>query len=248
MSTTVPDMMTKEVLKKSLVANDLPDYGSRQEMYDRLMSSGEKKKPGPKPKASVAKKAKTSPMFDEAEVAFYASERKNLVAQGLTGTAAQNAELKRRYAMVKQSKAKPSPPKQFSGTIKLPTLLSAEQLASANLALQSVENGAAGQIMYVYARKSPTSATPTSAAAKKTAKRPLPNSEEDNDGDDSEEDEEMAECESVVVMRLMKHDKAWLSAGCVAHGESGTGSKKTLAERLAQQLCNETDDDGDDDE
>ena len=56
----------------------------------------------------------------------------------------------------------------------------------------------------------------------------------------------MAACESVVVMRLMKHDKEWLSAGCVAHGESGTGSKKTLAERLAEQLCNETDHEDDD--
>ena len=58
MSTIVPETMTKEVLKKSLAANGLPDYGSRQEMYDRLLSSGEKKKPGPKPKVPAAKKAK----------------------------------------------------------------------------------------------------------------------------------------------------------------------------------------------
>ncbi len=251
MSSIVPETMTKEVLKKSLAANGLPDWGSRQEMYDRLMSSGEKKKPGPKPKVPDAKKAKTSPMFDQAELAFYASERKHLVAQGITGTAAQNAELKRRYALVKQSKVKPSPkqtspPKQTSGApIKLPTLLSAGQLATANLTLQGVENGAAGEIMYVYAHNA--AATPSSAEAKKTAKRSAPESdeEEDEDDDDEEEDEEMAACESVVVMRLMKHDKEWLSAGCVAHGESGTGSKKTLAERLAEQLCNETDDEDD---
>ena len=66
--------------------------------------------------------------------------------------------------------------------------------------------------------------------------------------EDDEEDEEMTECESVVVMRLMKHEKEWLSAGCVAHGERGSGSIKTLAERLAEQLCNETDDDNGDDE
>eukprot|EP00966_Prymnesium_polylepis_P136212 3147501-Prymnesium_polylepis.2 len=253
MSSIVPETMTKEVLKKSLAANGLPDWGSRQEMYDRLMSSGEKKKPGPKPKVPDAKKAKTSPMIDQAELAFYASERKHLVAQGITGTAAQNAELKRRYALVKQSKVKPSPkqtspPKQMSGTpIKLPTLLSAGQLATANLTLQGVENGAAGEIMYVYAHNAPVSATPSSAEAKKIAKRSAPESdEEDEEDDDEEEDEDMAACESVVVMCLMKHDKEWLSAGCVAHGESGSGSKKTLAERLAEQLCNETDHDDDD--
>ena len=80
MSSIVPETMTKEVLKKSLAANGLPDWGSRQEMYDRLMSSGEKKKPGPKPKVPDAKKAKTS--VDQAELwAFFASERKHLVAQ-----------------------------------------------------------------------------------------------------------------------------------------------------------------------
>ena len=60
--------------------------------------------------------------------------------------------------------------------------------------------------MYVYARNTAT-ATPSSAAAKKTAKRSAP----DDDNDDNEEDEEMTECESVVVMRLVKQNKEWLT-------------------------------------
>ena len=256
MSSIVPKDLTEEVLKKSLAANGLPDWGSRQEMYDRLMSSGEKKKPGPKPKVPDAKKAKTSPMVDQAEMAFYAAERKHLVAQGITATAAQDAELKRRYALVKQSKVKPSPKqtspaKQMSGTlIKVPNLLPAGQVAAANLTFQGVEKKAAGEIMYVYAHNAPVSATPSSAEAKKTAKRSAPESDdedEEEEDDDEEEDEDMDTCESVVVMRLMKRDKEWLSAGCVGFGKSGTGSKKTLAERLAKQLCDQTDH-GDDDE
>eukprot|EP00966_Prymnesium_polylepis_P137373 3174273-Prymnesium_polylepis.3 len=46
MSDSIP---SADVLRKSLAALGLSVYGTREKMYERLQSKGEKQKPGPKP-------------------------------------------------------------------------------------------------------------------------------------------------------------------------------------------------------
>ena len=48
MATTKIDLSVV-MLKKSLAANGLPQYGTKEQMLARLLGGGEKKKPGPKP-------------------------------------------------------------------------------------------------------------------------------------------------------------------------------------------------------
>ena len=53
--------MSVETLKKSLAANGLAQYGTKEQMLHRLLTGGtEKKKPGPKPKGDVPKKKKAN--------------------------------------------------------------------------------------------------------------------------------------------------------------------------------------------
>lgn len=239
MSSTVPENMTVEVLRTSLAANNMPIWGSREVMWTRLISGAERKKPGPKPGSKNATSSKTSkPMFDAAELKFYAEERPRLAAQGITDTTAQNAELKRRYALTKKPSATATPTAtatSATSTMKLPTLLDAAQLSTMGLKLISVEPTDNGQISYVYQKVAGSGTAPNVLKKRKTRE------EEEEEG--SEEDEEMSECEDIVTMRLVKRgDKEWLSKGCELYGVPVSGSKKVLAERLAEQLCNETDD------
>ena len=74
--------MTVETLKKSLAANGLAQYGTKEQMLHRLLTGGsEKKKPGPKPKGDVPKKKKPTSALASAtaagseEAAFMAAER-----------------------------------------------------------------------------------------------------------------------------------------------------------------------------
>ena len=76
MATTNIDLSV-DMLKKSLAANGLPQYGTKDQMLARLLGGGEKKKPGPKPKGDGAlpKKRKATStskpaMFDQAELSF----------------------------------------------------------------------------------------------------------------------------------------------------------------------------------
>ena len=76
--------MNVETLKKSLAANGLAQYGTKEQMLHRLLTGGtEKKKPGPKPKGDVPKKKKptsglatgvAAPTAGGEEAAFMASE------------------------------------------------------------------------------------------------------------------------------------------------------------------------------
>ena len=45
---TVPKGCSRKLLMSSLKANGQSAYGTKQEMYDRLVSGEERKKPGPK--------------------------------------------------------------------------------------------------------------------------------------------------------------------------------------------------------
>ena len=144
--------MNVETLKKSLAANGLAQYGTKEQMLHRLLTGGtEKKKPGPKPKGDVPKEKKSTsglatavsrPAAGGEEAAFMASERPCLIAQGITDPAALDAELKRRWTSVKKSKKSASPaPVAGSGLgmVKLPAPLDDAQMAAMGLGLSDAE-------------------------------------------------------------------------------------------------------------
>lgn len=275
MSTTDIEIPTAPVLRTSLKAMGLPVYGSREVMYQRLINGGEKKKPGPKPKStgplakSIAKPktsgvtthTKASPMFDAGELKFFADERPRLIALGITDPIAQNAELKRRYTELKKvtssplgllstgGKAKAPPAKKPSntsdGVIPFDNMLSASQLKQLNLVLVNVEPDASGKIIYNYKNKSKNPGKCTGAECEDDSD----NSDDDDSGSDSDGgDSAMDECEDIVTDRLKEWPKELLKAACKHHGVEVSGSKKVLAERVAEQLCNETDNENDDDD
>jgi hypothetical protein len=78
MATTKIDLSVV-MLKKSLAANGLPQYGTKEQMLARLLGGGEKKKPGPKPngdgtlpkkrKATSTSKAKPAALLRRPRVA-----------------------------------------------------------------------------------------------------------------------------------------------------------------------------------
>ena len=263
------DLPTAPVLRNSLEAMGLSTWGSREVMYQRLISGGEKKKPGPKPKTdgatkTIAKKTsgvststKAPPMFDAGELKFFAEERPRLIAQGITDPVAQNTELKRRYMSLKKATSSPGTmpaagkkatanhnAKAAGDTVVIPSTrpLSEAELKQLGLVLQNVEPDSNGKIMYNYHKKAVGKCTDAKCDADK--------SDGDSDGDsdeDSDNDSAMDECEDIVTMRLAKRGtKEWLAQGCELYGVAVSGSKKQLAERLAEQVCNETDDEEDD--
>ena len=258
------ELPSAPVLRTSLKAMGLPVYGSREVMYERLISGGEKKKPGPKPKPKTASgiskpiaKPKTSgvstttkaaPMFDAGELKFFADERPRLIALGITDPITQNAELKRRYTELKKAtsslgsmaaamvarkpKGKPTD-SDDTMIIPSPRAFSAAELKQLNLVLLNVEPDSSGNIVYNYQKK----------AGKCTASECDDDSDDDSDGDSA-----MDECEDIVIERLMGWPKELLKEACKHHGVEVFGSKKVLAERVGEQLCNETDGEEEDDD
>ena len=77
-----------DVLRTSLTALNLPIWGSREQMWERLKNGGEKKKPGPKPgkknKDTSAGTLSTTSLFEPGELKFYNAERPKLLALGIT--------------------------------------------------------------------------------------------------------------------------------------------------------------------
>ena len=247
------DRLSKDMLKKALAANGLPEYGSKPQMLARLLGAGEKKKPGPKPKAAPKKKKSTSDALgtDPAEKAFYDAERPRLAAMGITGDTEQNNELKRRWAATTQPK---NPTDVFKlpdmhDVVKLPTMLNPSQLVQLNYELSGIEQ-IKGKTLFVYKTKGAAQGvgSQTSGAAKDKKRKvsPVePNGCDEKDGDD-DEDEMDWPCE-VMVDRLMKHAKREsMAALCEDFGIRTTGTKKQLAEALAEQCHYETDNDDDD--
>ena len=92
-------------LRTSLAALDLPVWGSRDQMMQRLKNGGEKKKPGPKPgKKKKDTSGASNPMFEPGELKFYNAQRPKLIALGISDHAKLTTELKRRWEESKASK------------------------------------------------------------------------------------------------------------------------------------------------
>ena len=246
------------MLKNSLEANGLATYGTKEEMLQRLLAGGGKKKPGPKPKGDVPKKKKPTSALkppsavDSEEAAFMLAERPRVVSMGITDFAEQTAELKRRWAQVKKSKAKTSakPAAAVPGSIiKLPSQLDATQAASCGLTLVGTEPGPAG-MQFVYAPASAKKETTVSGAKRKMPEvAAMPADEDEEEDDDDDDDDEMQWACDVAAMRLVKKaKKEHLAALCGDFGVPVSGTKQELAELLAEQMHYETDDEEDDEE
>ena len=195
--------MNVETLKKSLAANGLAQYGTKEQMLHRLLTGGtEKKKPGPKPKGDVPKKKKKKATSDSAalagggeEAAFMAAERPRLAAL-FTDPAALEAELKRRWTSIKKSAksaptagkgATPAAGKGAAGIVKLPAALDAKQMAAMNLIFLTNEiSPMTGSPLYVYG---PAAAkVKAEPGCQRPAKKCKREEEEDDDDDDDDDD------------------------------------------------------------
>ena len=106
------------VLRTSLTALNLPIWGSREQMWERLKNGGEKKKPGPKPgkknkDTSGGGTLSTTSFFEPGELKFYNAERPKLLALGISDQIKLTTELKRRW---EESKTKTTSKKDTSGS------------------------------------------------------------------------------------------------------------------------------------
>ena len=238
-----------DVLRTSLSALSLPVWGSREQMWERLKNGGEKKKPGPKP----GKKKDTSggtggtggtatkPLFEPGELKFYNAERPKLLALGISDHIKLTTELKRRWD---ESKTKTtSTKKETKGgggqTFMSDTGLSALDMASAGLKLIGVDSSS-GRNKYVYEIGSNTmSPGGGSSSVTKKKKHKKEESSDDDSGDDSD-DSEMDRCEDIVAQRFRKMPKKLLKENLKVYKDKTTGTKKELAERLAENVTNET--------
>ena len=197
--------MNVETLKKSLAANGLAQYGTKEQMLHRLLTGGtDKKKPGPKPKGGDVPKKKKKATSDSAaladgggeEAAFMAAERPRLAAL-FTDPAALEAELKRRWTSIKKSAksaptagkgATPAAGKGGAGIVKLPAALDAKQMAAMNLTFLTNEiSSMTGSMLYVYGpAAAKVKAEPGCQRPAKKCKREE-EEEEDDDDDDAPE-------------------------------------------------------------
>ena len=237
-----------DVLRTSLTALNLPVWGSREQMWERLKNGGEKKKPGPKP----GKKTKdtsggggtfsSTSLFEPGELKFYNAERPKLLALGITDHIKLTTELKRRWEenKTKTTSAKKETKGGSGGqTFMSDTVISAVDMASAGLKLIGVDSSS-GRNKYVYeivAKKTSAPAGGASSARKK--KKRKEESSDDDSGDDSD-DSEMDRCEDIVAQRFRKMPKKLLKENLKVYKDKTTGTKKELAERLAENVTNET--------
>ena len=239
-----------DVLRTSLTALNLPIWGSREQMWERLKNGGEKKKPGPKPgkknKDTSAGTLSTTSLFEPGELKFYNAERPKLLALGITDQIKLTTELKRRWEESKH--AKTTSKKETKGgsgqTFMSDTVISAVDMASAGLKLVGVDSSS-GRNKYIYeivgkntsvAKNTSGSAGASSATKKKKRKE---ESSDDDSGDDSD-DSEMDRCEDIVAQRFRKMPKSLLKENLKVYKDKTTGTKKELAERLAENVTNET--------
>ena len=220
-------------------------------MWERLKNGGEKKKPGPKP----AKKTKDTSggggtfssdftsLFEPGELKFYNAERPKLLALGTTDHIFLTTELKRRWEEKKTKTTSTKKEKKTKGgsggqTFKSDTVMSAVDMASAGLKLIGVDSSS-GRNEYVYevvAKKTSAPAGGTSSASKN--KKRKEESSDDDSGDDSD-DSKMDRCERIVAQRFRKMPKKLLKENLKIYKDKTTGTKKELAERLAENVTNE---------
>ena len=268
MMRTADQLLPKATLKQLLEERNLPTYGSRQQMNDRLVAVN--KKPMPtivkKPIAKHMKTPKVSDCtFDPDEVKFFQEERPRLILQGMTDTALQNQELKRRYKQMQTLKKKCTTSTTTTKTvpdtniIESRTVLSKAHLKQHGLELSYVKPDATGTFAYYYKKTAPKAKAPDAkvpnanprkskqasrkALAKKAkAARKARKAHASDDDDDEIDDETMEKCTDFVSGRLMKKcSKPQLKDLCKTFGVETSGSKQDLADLVAEQMTDETD-------
>ena len=168
-------LLPKATLKQLLEERNLPTYGSRQQMNDRLVAVN--KKPMPTiAKKPIAKHTKTPTSkvsdctFDPDEVRFFQEERPRLILQGMTYTALQNQELKRRYKQMQTLKKKCTTSTTTTKTvpdtniIESRTVLSKAHLKQHGLEFSYVKPDATGNFAIYYKKTAPKAKAPKAKA------------------------------------------------------------------------------------
>jgi hypothetical protein len=236
-----------DVLRTSLTALSLPVWGSREQMWERIKNGGGKNKPGPKP----GKKNKdmsggtfsvTNPLLEPGELKFYNAERPKLLALGISDHIKLTTELKRRWEESKASKTTSTSTKTKGSrgqTFMSDTVISAVDMASAGLKLIGVDSSS-GCNKYIYEIVSKTTSTGGGAASSVTKKKRKKEEYSDDDSGDDSDDSEMDRCEDIVAQRFRKWPKSVLKERLKAYKDKTTGTKKELAERLAENVTNDT--------
>ena len=251
-----------DILRKSLAANGLPTSGNKADMLERLLSGtkDKRKKSDDEPEPKVAK-VDTVQNMDVASNAsadylkYAAQERANLLASGITDDDTINAEINRRWGVMKavSSPVAPSPQKK---TVTLPIMLDAEGLAEANLTF--VTQTEDGKFMYV---RNPTPSKPPAPAtrnpASATEKKASPASDkakptegkrkaEPEPAPEENDEEDMSWPCEVSSMRIQKKCKTKQGQEAVKSmlkffGVPPTGTFAEQANALSEQLHYETD-------
>ena len=183
----------------------------------------------------------TTSLFEPGELKFYNAERPKLLALGITDQIKLTTELKRRW---EESKAKTTSKKETKGgsgqTFMSDTVISAVDMASAGLKLVGVDSSS-GRNKYIYEIVGKAKNTSGSAGFSSATKKKKRKEESSDDGsDDDSDDSEIDRCEDIVAQRFRKMPKSLLKENLKVYKDKTTGTKKELAERLAENVTNET--------
>ena len=265
-------LMSISALKEKLEARGAATYGNREQLVERIKSGQKGKiKPGPKPSKTIAKKSATSTKAKQTDKVAKEKVAKKKVAKEKVvkkpvKVAKKPANVAKKPAKVAKTSAEVA---KTSGEVRLAAPLTDQQEAQLNLSLVRIDPVGIDVFVYVYAKNStvvkpaaqavnpvqslsnPAKRLRTQASSRKSSGtvRADSDSEEEEDSD-SEEDEEMADCEDLIVKRLMKHRPALLVQMLKDHGVPEHAIKgathEELAEMVAEQETNETDDDDED--
>ena len=262
-------LMSISALKEKLEARGAATYGNREQLVERIKSGQKGKiKPGPKPSKTIAKKSATSTKAKQTDKVAKEKVAKKKVAKEKVvkkpvKVAKKPANVAKKPAKVAKTSAEVA---KTSGEVRLAAPLTDQQEAQLNLSLVRIDVSPDGIDLFVYSTvvkpaaqavnpvqslSNPAKRLRTQASSRKSSGtvRADSDSEEEEDSD-SEEDEEMADCEDLIVKRLMKHRPALLVQMLKDHGVPEHAIKgathEELAEMVAEQETNETDDDDED--
>ena len=263
-------LMSISALKSKLEARGAATYGNREQLVERIKSGQKGKiKPGPKPSKTITKKsakADTSTKAKKTDKVAKKKVAKKEVAKEKVAkekVAKKPANVAKKPAKVAKTSAEVA---KTSGEVRLAAPLTDQQEAQLNLSLVRIDVSPDGIDLFVYSTvvkpaaqavnpvqslSNPAKRLRTQASSRKSSGtvRADSDSEEEEDSD-SEEDEEMADCEDLIVKRLMKHRPALLVQMLKDHGVPEHAIKgathEELAEMVAEQETNETDDDDED--
>lgn len=266
--TSTDDLPATGVLRSTLSSRNLPIWGSRAQMYERLKKGHETTKLGSKPGQTTTLTSDTTnpsavpkPAFEPGERTFYNQERPKLLARGITDHVALVAELKRLWVAKKTSNprskkqplhhrkqiSKASAKETSTRMFKSFVCMSGVDMAVAGCTLIGVETSS-GKNQYVYENQSQASSNVVLLTTPTNKKRRKDESSDDDSSSCETDDSEM-ECDDnttahrrrKLAHRFRKMPKDLLKENLKWFQAKVNGSRKVLLERFARFATRESD-------